>query len=234
MDRRAVLRLLALGAAGASGCLGDGSGESGPTAAGEASTSAGTESTPAAARDATREPSGPTPTTSNETTADSTTRATTSSEPANSPEPTTGGCPPSILPDGRRHVRDEYGLTLVSPDAGSPARAVAVVGEDWRDTLDADAMTDEDAAFVSATDFDRFVVLAVQYEKSSGGHRLRVTDVAVEDDLVGATICVVARGATQDAPIANLFVRVPYSGSPPARARVRIRRPNEAITVSSE
>lgn len=100
--------------------------------------------------------------------------------------------------------------------------------------LDADEMADEDETFVAATDFEGFVVLVVEYTKSSGSHELRVTDATTDGDAFLADVCAVARGGTQDARTANLFVRLPYAESPPTRARVRIRRPNETVTVTSE
>lgn len=229
MDRRAVLRALGVGIGGLSGCAR--TRFTGPeTTTGESSNR----------NRATTTRDGEVTSSDDETTAsdvgttgrddDATTRdANTTAETT---ETLSDGCPRSVVSADRRYARDDYGLGIVAEDADRPA--VAVVGEDWRSELRTGEMSEADEAFVTGTDFEQFVLLVVQYPKSSGGHELRVTDYETDGDRLRADVCVVARGATQDAPTENLFVRVPYSGSPPSRAKVRIRRPNETITVSSQ
>lgn len=211
MNRRAVLRCVALGATGIAGCVG--SEESGPTTNDAGSTAEATTADPA------------TPAT--ETTDVTEAETPSGTDDRNSPD----SCPPSAIPASRRHVHSAHGLRFVRDSGHRPA--VAVVGEDWRSTLRTDRMTDADKAFLTDTDFDRFGVLVVQYTKSSGGHDLRVTDLGLDGRTVRATVCVVADGGTNDAPTANLLVRVPYDGSPPTSAKVRIRTATGPVTVSS-
>lgn len=209
MDRRTALRAVALGATGVPGCLGSDSGTeatTGGTTSGDGSTATTAAPTTPASRTATDAPEA---------------TATT----------TTDRCGDSVLSDDRRRVHSDYGLRIVE---GTDDPAVAVGGEDWRSTLDAAAMSDADRRFAAETDFERFVLLVVQYRESGSANRPRVTDATVDGDTVRADICVVTRPGPNDAPTANLFVRVPYSESPPSRARVRIRRPTGTVTVAGE
>lgn len=214
MDRRTVLRVAALGATGVPGCVGTHSdGARTPTGA-------------------TTDVDAPTETTAERTTPDRTDSPSATGRTAtNAPETTTDRCGASVVPDGRRRVHSDYALRIVS-ESDDPA--VAVVVGDWRGTLDTDAMSAGDESFVAATDFERFALLVVQYEKSSSGHELRATDLTTDGDTVRAALCVAGLGGPSDAPVANLFVRVPYSGSPPSHGRVRIRTPTETVSVASE
>lgn len=212
MNRRGVLRAVALGVAGVSGCLGSDSGAepaTGGTTSGDGSTAATTDPTISATRTAT-------------------TRTATDATEATA---TTDRCGKSVLPDDRRRVHSDYGLRIVD---GTDEPAVAVVGEDWRSTLRTAAMSDADRRFVADTDFERFVLLVVQYRESGSANRLRVTDATVDGDTVRADVCVVTRPGPNDAPTANLFARVPYAGPPPSRARVSIRTPTGTVTVASD
>ncbi|WP_135825436.1 hypothetical protein [Halorussus ruber] len=217
MNRRAVLRVVGLSATGIAGCVGFGSEESGPT------TEATTSTTRATARTTTEGAAS--------TTTDGTTPATVETT-EDTGASRTDNCPPSAIPARRRHVRSDYGLGLVRESGHRPA--VTVVGDEWRSTLRTDEVTDADDAFLTETDFERFAVLVVQYTKSSGGHDLRVTDLGIDGRTVRAEVCVVADGATNDAPTANLLVRVPYEESLPTRAEVEIRTPTGPVTVASE
>lgn len=224
MNRRAVLRAVGLGATSIAGCVGF---ESSPTA------ETSNRTTGATTRPATGGAASPTTDERTTARAETTTTAdpegTTTEDADSSP---TDNCPPSAIPASRRHVHSDYALRFVRDTEHRPA--VAVVGEDWRSTLRTDEMADADRGFLTGTDFDRFGVLVVQYTKSSGGHDLRVTGLNVDGRRVLAEICVVADGGTNDAPTANLLVRVPYDGLPPASAQVRIRTPTGPVTVSSE
>lgn len=217
MDRRRVLRIVGLGAVSLSGCLGTES-DGSETTTDDATSAIGQTKTASKKSETTSKETG--------TTSEKTETAT------GDRRTTTDGCPPAVVPADRTHEQTDYGLQLVRKNAETPA--VAVVGEDWHSTLNADSMSEASETFVTDTDFEQSVVLVVQYTKSSGGHELRVTDVEIDGDAVRAELCVVATGATNDAPTANLFVRVPYSGTAPSKANVSIETPIETITVSGE
>lgn len=210
MDRRRVLRIVAFGAVNFPGCL--------------ATESDDSETTPDDATTAV----GPTGTTSDTAGTNSKNSETTTEEGRTA----TDGCPSGVVPASRIHEQTDYGLELVRENTETPA--VAVVGPDWRSTLNSAAMSEATETFVTGTDFGQSIVLVVQYTKSSGGHEIRVTDVEIDGDVVRAKLCVVARGGTNDAPTANLFVRVPYAGTAPSKADVSIETPTETITVSGE
>lgn len=214
MDRRAALRALLLGVAGSSGCL--------------TNRSADPETT-ASESDRTMESTSPeTRPTATETTLP---EGRTTVEPTTT-ERTTDACPPSAVPAKRVHEHSDYGLGIVRES--TDGTAVAVVGEEWRSALETEAMSGADEEFVSATDFEASCVLVVQYTKSSSGHGLRVTGLEIDEDTVDADVCVVGPGGANDSPTANLFVRVPYSGPPPSKARLRLETPVRTVTVSSE
>lgn len=226
MDRRAVLRVVALGATGVAGCVGT---ESDGPAATTDSTKATTDGTRATTHDRTSGTPDTTSETDSQTTVPETDDSTPTRTATDTPEATTGRCGASELPDARRRVHSDYGLRIVG-ETDDPA--VAVVGDDWRSALRVSAMSDADGEFVADTDFDRSVLLVVQYRESGSANRLRVTDLTTDGDTVRADLCVVTRSGPNDAPTANLFVRVPYSGTPPSRARVRIRKPTGPATVT--
>ena len=212
MDRRAVLRTLLLGAASSSGCLTTRSADSETTATESTSTSEITLSE--------------TQPTATETTPHEMQTASTE------PKSTSDACPSSAVPSNRVHRHSDYGLEIVREATHEPA--VAVVGADWRSTLETDAMSEADEAFVTDTDFEQFIVLVAQYEKSSSGHSLRVTAAAIDGDTVRAELCVTVPGGPNDAPTENLFVQLPYSGTPPSTAKLRIETPTGTVTVSNE
>lgn len=209
MNRRRLLRTTVLGAASISGCLAAQSDDS--TTTDNATTAVGQTETVSKKSE----------TTSKET-------ETTTEEGRT----TTDGCQPASVPPDRIHEQTDYALGLVREN--TETSAVAVVGADWRSVLNTDAMSEASTSFVTDTDFEQSIVIVVQYTKSSGGHELRVTNAEIDGDAVRADLCVVPRGGTNDAPTANLFVRVPYSGTPPSKVNVTIETPSETITVSGE
>ena len=202
MDRRTVLRTLGVGVAGFAGCS--------------------------------EVPSSGSEITAND---DTTTSETTILEPLTTTrEAQTGtatdGCPPSVVPEDRRHVHSDYGLGIVRAETERPA--VAIVGEDWESELRTEAMSEEDETFVTETDFEQSVVFVVQYMKSSSSTELRITDYEFDEQTLRVELCVVTHPGPSDAPTTNLFARLDHSGGVPSTVEARISRGTESMTVSDE
>jgi hypothetical protein len=202
MDRRTVLRTLGVGVAGFAGCS--------------------------------EVPSSGSEITAND---DTTTSETTTLEPLTTTreaQTTTGtdGCPPSVVPENRRHVHSDYGLGIVRAETERPA--VAIVGEDWESELRTEAMSEEDETFVTETDFEQSVVFVVQYTKSSSSTELRITDYEFDEQTLRVELCVVTHPGPSDAPTTNLFARLDHSGGVPSTVEARISRGTETMTVSDE
>jgi hypothetical protein len=177
--------------------------------------------------------SGTETTTSETTTAgETTTPGETTTTREEETTTTTDDCPPSAVSDDRTHARSDYGLGIVAEETERPA--VTVVGENWRSELRTDPMSEEDESFVEETDFERSVLLVVQYTKSSSGNGLGLTDYEFDGKTLRVELCVVARGGPNDAPTTNLFARLDHSGTVPSTVEARIDRGMETITVSSE
>jgi hypothetical protein len=209
MNRRTVLRTLGVGVAGFAGCAEVPSSGSEITANDDTTTSETTTLEPL-----------------------TTTREAQTGTHREETTTATDGCPPSVVPEDRRHVHSDYGLGIVRAETERPA--VAIVGEDWESELRTEAMSEEDETFVTETDFEQSVVFVVQYMKSSSSTELRITDYEFDEQTLRVELCVVTHPGPSDAPTTNLFARLDHSGGVPSTVEARISRGTESMTVSDE